>query len=389
MSGAQRVLVAMSGGVDSTAAVALLLEEGFEVVGVTMRLQDAGQEADIVDARAACQRFGIEHQVVDLRERFEAQVVHRFCTAYLCGQTPNPCVTCNRYIKFAALHELRRQQGFDYLATGHYVRRAFDAASDRWQLVRARDKAKDQSYFLFSITQDQLAHTLFPLGDLTKEEARVIARDAGLPMAEKAESQDICFVSQGDHVAFIAQRAAGDVARLAQAGVDVGCDAACDAACATMGAGTGDHGAHEIPGAFLPGPIVDRAGRVLGEHPGLIHFTAGQRKGIGVAAPEPLYVMEKRPDTRELVVGTAAEATCTSVMAADANAVSVVPWKDALPVQVKTHYRQQPQPAMAEVAGDSLCIAFAEPQRVCAPGQAAVVYDGDILLAGGTIVSCA
>ena len=394
MSGARqraRVLVAMSGGVDSAAAATLLLQDGYDVSGVTMRLLDAEQDADIEDARAMCARLGIAHRVVDLRDRFKEQVGEAYCAAYLRGDSPIPCVTCNKDIKFAAQHEVRREAGFDYLATGHYARRSFDEETGRWQLLRARDASKDQSYFLFNITQDQLAHTLFPLGVGTKDEVRALARDAGLRAAEKPESQDICFVPHGDYAAFIAR-----MVDMGSGAAEVRDSAAGDASGAAegiaesaVGAAEGDvGGVPHAHAAFEPGPIVDRAGIVRGEHPGLIHFTAGQRKGIGVAASEPLYVLEKRMDTRELVVGTACEARCGGVIAADANVVSVLPWQGSRPVQVKTHYRQQSQPATAELAGNTLRVAFATPQRVCAPGQAAAIYDGDVLLAGGSMTTC-
>lgn len=363
-SGAASVMAAMSGGVDSSVCALLLQQAGYDVRGATMVLRggevlgDAGKgegstcgsARDVEDARAVCRRLDIPHDAFDLRDRFDAAVIRPFCDAYLGGRTPNPCIDCNRFLKFEALQQRRRAMGLDYVATGHYARRRWDAATERWRLLRASDPAKDQSYVLYHLTQDTLAHMLFPLGELTKDEVREMARAHGFVTAEKPESQDICFVPDGDYAGFIAGRCGADT-------------------------------------AFSPGEIVDREGRVLGEHAGLIRYTIGQRKGIGVAACEPLYVLGKDAFANQLIVGFKDELLSSGVVACDVNLISGGVLEGPREVQVKTHYRQRPVPAVAEQTGpDELTVTFDEPQRAAAPGQAAVLYKGDIVLGGGTIV---
>lgn len=352
--GASGVMAAMSGGVDSSVCALLLQEAGYAVRGATMVLRDdqestCGSSRDVEDARAVCQRLGIPHDAFDLRDRFDAAVVRPFCDAYLEGRTPNPCIACNRFLKFESLQQRRRELGFDYVATGHYARRRWDAATGRWQLLRACDPAKDQSYVLYHLTQDTLAHMLFPLGELTKGEVRELARARGFVTAAKPESQDICFVPDGDYARFIEGRCGADT-------------------------------------AFNPGEIVDREGRVLGGHAGLIRYTIGQRKGLGIAAREPLYVLVKDTAANRLIVGFKDELLSVGVVASDVNFISGDVWQGPREVLVKTHYRQHPVPAVAEQTGvDELTVAFDEPQRAAAPGQAAVLYEGDIVLGGGTI----
>jgi len=252
-------------------------------------------------------------------------------------------------VKFAALQQRRRELGFDFVATGHYARRRFNEDTGRYELLRGLDANKDQSYVLFHLTQDTLAHMLFPLGELTKPQVRELAAAHGFINANKAESQDICFVPDGDYAAFIGKR----------------------------------RGA-----SFEPGPIVNRAGKVLGSHNGLIHYTIGQRKGIGVAAPEPLYVFAKNAERNELVVDTNDNTLCSSIEVRDVNFIARASLEEPASLSVKTHYRQQARAATAEQIDDSsVSITFDEPQRVCAPGQAAVVYDGETVVCGGTIAS--
>ncbi len=353
-----RVLMAMSGGVDSSVSALVLRDAGFDVEGVTLKLFDNDDACivdeksccslkDAEDARQVCLELGIPHFVYNFTRTFNEAVIDRFCESYLNCLTPNPCIDCNRHVKFEALQERRRELGFDYVATGHYARRCFNEATGRYELKRGIDANKDQSYVLFHLSQDTLAHMLFPLGELTKPRVRALAESHGFINAQKAESQDICFVPDGDYATFIAKR-------------------------------TGE--------AFEPGPIVNREGKVLGEHTGLIHYTIGQRKGIGVAAPEPLYVFAKDPLCNELVVDTDANTLCTSIEVEDVNFIARASLSQPERFTVKSHYRQTARPATVEQTGDaSIRISFAEPQRACAPGQAAVVYDDGTVVCGGTI----
>ena len=359
----------MSGGVDSSAAALLLQRDGHELTGVTMKLFTYSMLAkpelvsgccsleDTEDAHDVCRKLGFPHYTFNLTRQFEDHVIAPFCTTYLEGGTPNPCIDCNKHLKFGALHQRRRELGLDYVATGHYVRRAFDEKSGRWQLLRGKDARKDQSYMLYGLTQDQLAHTLFPLGNLSKDEVRDLAREAGLNVAEKSESQDICFAPDGDYLAFIEHyedRIGTDPASLK---------------------------------ALQPGPIVNTDGERIGEHMGIARYTIGQRKGIGIAAPEPLYICSKDAATNTLVAGFADELLTREVRAHDLNFISGEPPIGRFRVQAKTHYRQDPQHGWAELtAEDELLVTFDDPIRKAAPGQALVIYDGDIVLGGGTIV---
>lgn len=356
----ERVLMAMSGGVDSSVAAQLLCECGYDVVGTTLKLfgnEDAQPEEestccstrDAEDARQVAFDLGIEHFVFNFTGVFGREVIDRFCAGYLGGETPNPCIDCNRYVKFGALQRRRRELGFDYVATGHYARRCFDERTGRFLLKTGLDASKDQSYVLFHLSQDDLAHMLFPLGELTKPQVRDLARDAGFITAQKSESQDICFVPDGDYASFI-ERRCGE--------------------------------------SFGAGPIVDMRGRVIGEHGGIDRYTIGQRKGIGVAAPEPLYVFSKDVATNALVVGTDAETLVDHVIVDDVNLISCSSVKGRMPVSAKTHYRMKAQPGHIEWREDNkVDLVFDQPQRACAPGQAAVFYDGDVVVGGGTIVS--
>ncbi|WP_284734697.1 tRNA 2-thiouridine(34) synthase MnmA [Sphingosinicella terrae] len=349
-----RIVVAMSGGVDSSVVAALAARSGAEVIGVTLQLYDHGEAAgrsrtccagrDIYDARAVADRLGIAHYVFDYESRFRESVIDRFADEYARGRTPIPCVSCNQSVKFTDLFGLARDLGADCLATGHYVRRAAGPAGS--ELHRAADPARDQSYFLFATTRQQLDFLRFPLGDLPKPAVRALARELALTVADKPDSQDICFVPGGDYAAVVEK---------------------------------------VRPEAAQPGEIVDRAGRVLGEHRGLIHFTVGQRRGLELGGqPEPLYVLRLEPERRQVVVGP------RSALAVRAATLSGVNWlgegqREDLSVKVRSLAR--PAPARFEPVGEAGTVTFEAPEYGVAPGQAAVIYQGDRVLGGGWIES--
>jgi tRNA-specific 2-thiouridylase len=353
-----RVVVAMSGGVDSSVTAALMAEAGYDVVGVTLQLYDArspraqagtccaGQ--DIYDARRVADRLGIPHYVLDYEERFKAAVIDDFADAYLRGETPIPCVRCNERVKFRNLLEVARDLGGDALATGHYVRRVVGSAGP--ELHCAVDRGRDQSYFLFATTAAQLAFLRFPLGDLPKERVRAEAERLGLAVAAKPDSQDICFVPNG--------RYAGVIERLR-------------------------------PGAAEPGTIVDLAGRTLGQHEGIIHFTVGQRRGLGVSASEPLYVLSLNAERREVVVGPQAALLCDTIRTGPLNWVGsdgVEEGRHGLDVTARLRSSHPGAPARLSQEPDGTAVVVLEtPEAATAPGQACVLYDGDRMLGGGWI----
>jgi tRNA-specific 2-thiouridylase len=350
-----RVVVAMSGGVDSSVTAALLHEAGHEVVGLSMRLRDAAPEErsgggsccspdDLRDARAVCDTLGVPHYVVDYRDAFRKAVIEPFARAYLAGRTPNPCVLCNDHLKFAALLTRARALGADALATGHYAR--ITAGPDgRLALRRAADRRKDQSYFLFGMDQKALGRTLFPLGDMDKDTVRDHARRFGLPNGDKPDSEDICFVPDGDY-ARVVEEVVG-----------------------------------EVPG---PGPIVDESGRVLGTHRGVHHFTVGQRKGLGVASEERLYVLSVDGPGGVITVGGADRLQVAGLRAERCHWVDAAPDPERV-VDAQIRYRHEGAAARVRVEGDAARVTFLAPQRAVAPGQAVVLYDGDRVLGGGWI----
>jgi len=346
-----RVFVAMSGGVDSSVAAALLLEQGHDVTGVTMQLWPSSEDeggccsvSAVRDARRVCDFLGIPHYALNFREAFERDVVMPFAEEYAAGRTPNPCIVCNDRLKFADLLAKVSAQGADFLATGHYARIARDDAGVPW-LARGLDVTKDQSYFLYRLTRVQMEHVLFPVGELAKTEVRAIAERLGLHVAEKPDSQEVCFASAGEHATVVGARR---------------------------------------PLAVVPGDVVDISGEVLGHHTGIANYTVGQRKGIGVAAREPLYVVKVEAAGNRVVVGPRAALSVSHVEASDG-----VWHGDAdEAVSAMVRYRMEPRAARVKVDGPHLSVAFHEPLEGVAPGQAVVCYRGDICLGGGTI-TCA
>ena len=364
----------MSGGVDSSAVAAMLRAEGRNVIGLTMQLWNqrrlAGHEGmpesvqgrccsidDVYDARRVAETLGIPYYVVNHEERFERDVVRPFVEEYLAGRTPIPCSLCNNHLKFDQLLVVARQIGADQIATGHYAQVVFDEPLGRWLLKRPADQSKDQTYFLFGLTQEQLSRTLFPLGGMTKPEVRELARKHSLAIAEKPDSQEICFVPGGDYKRFLE-------AYLAEQG----------------------NTSSGIPAATIAGEMVTTDGKVIGEHTGVHNFTVGQRKGLGVATGSPLYVIQIKNDTRQVVVGKDEDLYSRTLMAHRVNLISTAELREPMRVSVKIRHRHQPAAAMIESAGpDKVRVAFDEPQRALTPGQAAVFYDGDVVVGGGWI----
>lgn len=356
----------MSGGVDSSTVAALLVQQGRSVVGLTMqlwnqrRLPELAVEGatgrccsldDVYDARRVAEQIGIPYYVVNFERQFEEQVVKPFVEEYLAGRTPIPCTLCNNYIKFDRFLEMADSVGAHYIATGHYARIRRDEATGRYQLLRAVDDSKDQTYFLFGLTQAQLARTLFPLGEMNKPAVRELARSMDLAVAAKGDSQEICFVPNGDYAAFMN-------AYLLETGV-----------------------APEE----TRGEIVDTEGRRLGEHNGVHRFTVGQRRGLGIAAPAPLYVIATEPATQRVIVGGNDELLRDRCFASQVNWISIAGIDGPVRAQVKIRNKHVAAPATLRPAGDRIEVAFDQAQRAVTPGQGAVFYDGDLVLGGGWI----
>ena len=370
------IAVAMSGGVDSSTVAAMLahaVDDGSSnsVVGLTLQLWDqtrlAGKHGipdapkagrccsldDVYDARRVAEHLKIPYYVVNQQERFEEAVVRPFVAEYLAGRTPIPCSLCNNHLKFDQLLQTARSIGADRIATGHYAVNEFDAARNRWILKRPADLAKDQTYFLFGLTQEQLAHTLFPLGRLTKPEVREIARLHGLALAEKPDSQEICFIPGGDYKQFL-------TAYLEEQGEKL---------------------------AETAGEMVASTGEVLGHHDGISNFTVGQRKGLGVSSPSPLYVLNIDPASHRVTVGADEELATSTLRARDLNWISIPSLSSSMRVRIKIRHRHEPAWATLSPAGPHEVVAtFDEPQRAVTPGQSAVFYDGDEVVGGGWIV---
>jgi len=351
-----KALIAMSGGVDSSVAAYLTKQNGYDCVGCMMKLysnEDAGLKSsrtccsldDAEDARSVAIKLGIPFYVFNFSDTFRDKIIDRFIDCYEKGMTPNPCIDCNRYMKFDRLYERAVVLGCEYIVTGHYARIARDG--EKYTLMKAEDPDKDQSYVLYCLTQEQLKHTMFPLGALCKDETRKIADANGFINADKPDSQDICFVPDGDYA---------------------------NAICRFTGK------------KYTPGKFVDMKGNVLGEHKGIICYTIGQRKGLGISADAPLYVVDIRPGTNEVVLGSNDDLFSREVDVCDVN--RIVPYKDGDTVKcrAKIRYRQKEQDAVVTFLSDGRAkLVFDEPQRAVTKGQAAVFYDGEIVMGGGTI----
>lgn len=359
----ETVFVAMSGGVDSSAAAVLLLEKGYHVCGITMKhwpgelpgLSAVDQvspcpavcSSAVDDARQVAGSLGIPHYVCDLQETFQRNVVNYFCSEYFAGRTPNPCVVCNRAIKFGALFDAARKLGADYLATGHYARVAYDQQRRRWVLKKGLDQHKDQSYVLYTLSQEILPYLLFPLGNYRKEEIRQIAVDAGLVVAGSKESQEICFIPDDDYRGFLMNNAQQTAER---------------------------------------GIIYDQEGNPVGEHQGVAFYTIGQRRGLGLALGYPAYVVEIDPLRNALVVGNAQDLLASGLIASDVNFIAIQSLQEPLQAQVKIRYNAAPVDAVISPGeGKEIVVRFVQPQKAVTPGQAVVFYQDELVLGGGFI----
>ncbi|MDO4503448.1 MAG: tRNA 2-thiouridine(34) synthase MnmA [Coriobacteriia bacterium] len=352
----KKALIAMSGGVDSSVAAKLTQDAGFECIGCTMKLYGGEPQVegngktccaldDVEDARSVAHRIGIPYYVFNFTGRFDDLVIERFVESYEAGRTPNPCIDCNRFLKFDALLHRARELGCDHMVTGHYAQVGFDG--QRYTLSKATDRNKDQSYVLYTLTQEQLAMVRFPLGGMTKDQVRQIAQESGFVNAQKGESQDICFVPDGDYVGFIQRR-------------------------------TGKE--------YPQGEIVDVQGNVLGQHQGAIRYTVGQRKGLGIALGRPQYVKDLDVERNQVVVGDLVDLQCTELLAGDFNWIAGEVPDGPVPCKAKVRYRQEEQPAVAvPVDEKTVKVVFDEPQTAVARGQAVVLYDGDLVLGGGVM----
>lgn len=343
----EKVLVGMSGGVDSSVCAVLLKNQGFDVGGVTLNLNDSFDTDNIKDAAAVCEKLGMEHFSVELKEEFKQKVIDDFIKEYIEGRTPNPCIVCNKYIKFGKMLDIAREHGYTKIATGHYaqIKKSEDG---RYLLYKAEDKEKDQTYVLYCLTQEQLSSVEFPLGSITKAIVREIAEKENLINARKKDSQDICFVPDGDYANFI-EKTAGYVSK------------------------TGDY--------------LNINGEKIGEHKGVIHYTIGQRKGLSIALGKPAFVISKNAENNTVVLGDSEYLFHKTVLVRDVNFIPFDKLEGEMAVSVKLRYSQKEQEATIKPFGNGqVLIEFAVPQRAPSAGQAAVFYDGDIVVGGGTIV---
>lgn len=345
-----KVMVGMSGGVDSAVSAYVLKKEGYDVVGVNCRFYDEDKAAvpqDVLDAKNVADKVGIPFTTYELYDGFESKVISPFIASYLKGETPNPCIECNRHLKFGKMLEKAIDEGFDYIATGHYARIDFDEASGRYLLKKGADESKDQSYVLYPLTQHQLRHTLFPLGNMTKDMARSLAEEMSFVNARKHDSQDICFIPDGDYASFIEGR---------------------------------------LDYTLPKGNFIDTEGNILGEHQGIIHYTVGQRKGLGIALGKPAFVQSKNAEDNTVVLGSNEGLFKRELTARDINLIAYDKLTQPLRCKARIRYNAKEQWAtVTQTDENHLHIIFDEPQRAISKGQAVVLYDGDIVIGGGTI----
>ena len=370
MQNGKKALIAMSGGVDSSVAACLMKQQGYTCIGVTMKLYDNEEIGvssektcctlkDVEDARFVAQALDMPYYVLNFKDKFEEEVIQRFVDTYIEGGTPNPCIDCNHRIKFRALMRRMEELDYDYVVTGHYARISYDENSGKYILKKALDSSKDQSYVLYNLTQEQLAHTLFPLGEYEKTEARKIAEANGLLNAQKHDSQDICFVPDGDYGKFIEEY--------------------CERT------GKEEDGAKFSP--FEAGDFITEDGRILGHHKGIIHYTIGQRKGLGLSLPQPLYVCRKDLEKNQVVLAPNERLFRDTLEAGELNFISGEYPRGSFRCCAKIRYKQKEAPAtVTPIDENRVKVVFDEPQRGITPGQAVVFYDGDQVLDGGRIL---
>jgi len=355
-----RVVVAMSGGVDSSVTAALLKQDGYQVIGATMQIwpsNDLAEEAHkfggccgfdaVSEAKSVAHSIGIPHYVMNFRNEFAQKVITNFCREYSLGRTPNPCIRCNEHIKFDSLLNRAKELDADFIATGHYARIEHDEVNDRYILKKGVDRGKDQSYVLYMLSQNQLKHALMPLGVFTKEKVRQIARELGLSVADKAESQEICFIPDGNYPRFLKEY---------------------------------------MPEVVKPGPILDREGNTLGEHRGILLYTIGQRKGLGISAEEPMYVVAIDRGRNAIIVGSKEDIYSDELIAAGINWIAKQSPKQPLELKAKIRYRHREADAViTSISSREAHVKFKQAQMAITPGQAIVFYDKDTVVGGGTI----
>lgn len=354
-----KVMVGMSGGVDSSAAAAVLLNKGYDVTGVTMQIWpgmgDERHEVEggccslsaVDDARRVADRLGIPYYVLNFKDVFQRKVIDYFKEEYIRGRTPNPCIACNRYVKFEALLQKAVSMGMDYVATGHYARTGYDEKSNRYVLMKSATAAKDQTYALYTLTQEQLSRTLFPIGDYTKDRVREMAHEIGLTVASKPDSQEICFIEDNDYGRFISENTSCKIE---------------------------------------PGYFLDTSGKMLGKHKGIIHYTIGQRKGLGTSFGKPMYVVSVNPENNTVVLGEENEVFTRSLTASDLNFISIDDLKNEIRVTAKIRYSAKEAAAILKpLESGKVALEFETPQRAVTPGQSVVFYDGETVVGGGVI----